>query len=183
MRDDNYYSSVSMSDYIHWVMRDKLYMTDKEIRDWYPLMEQLCNVEFVWNHPMDENRAFDGLELRSDFEYESGDYLDNSSGLMPKCTVFEMLAALAIRCEDQLMYNSFVGDRTSKWFFEMIHNLNLKKNSKIDEGIAEDIIEGMAFPLKNSKIKQKNEQIWKQLSAYLKERYMSDGQKLDLFDF
>ena len=174
MRDDNYYSSASISNYIHWVMMDKLGFTEKEAKIYHNLVLSLTDIEFVWNHPMDENRAFDGLELRSDFEYETGEYLDKDSGLMPKCTVFEMLAALSIRCEQQLMYNPSLGDRTSKWFFEMLDNLGLDKNSRVDDRIAEDIIAGYAFPLKNSRIKQKNEQIWKQLSAYLRENYLED---------
>ena len=88
---------------------------------------------------MDENRAIDGLELRTDFEYETGEYLDKTSGLMPKCTVFEMLAALAIRCESQLMYNPSLGDRTSKWFFEFLDNLNLNTHSRVNNTIAKDI--------------------------------------------
>lgn len=181
MRDDRDYSSASMENYIRWVMKDKLGMSDKEIKDYTPLIMDLSDIEFVWNHPMDENRAIDGLELRSDFEYETGEYLDKNSGLMPKCSVFEMLAALSIRCEDQLMYNSSLGNRTSKWFFEMLDNLNLDKNSKVNDKIAEDIVSGDAFPLKNSRIDQKNEQIWKQLSAYLNENYLDDGDDLELF--
>lgn len=173
MRDDMHYSSASISNYIHWVMRDKLGFTEKECRNYYHLVSALTDVEFTWNHPMDENRAIDGLELRSDFEYETGEYLDSSSGLMPKCTIFEMLAALSIRCEE-LMYNPSLGNRTSKWFFEMLDNLELDKNSRVSDKLADDILNGRAFPLKNSRIKQKNEQIWKQLNTYLRENYFDE---------
>lgn len=181
MRDNNIYSSASMSNYVRWVMTDKLCMNDREVKRYFNLLMDLSKVAFVWNHPMDENRAIDGLELRTDFEYETGDYLDASSGLMPKCTVFEMLAALAIRCENQLMYNASLGNRTSKWFFEMLDNLDLSPNSVVKDDISIKIIEGGAFPLKNSKIHQRNEQIWKQLSSYLAENYFNDGGDLELF--
>ena len=187
MRDSNYYSSASISTYIHWVLKDKLKLTDKEAKHYSYLVRSLTNVEFVWRHPMDENRAIDGLDLRSDFEYETGEYLDNSSGLMAHCTFFEMLAALAIRCENQLMRNLSIGDRTSKWFFEFLDNLGLL-NDKLStddiKGILEDFMDGDLdmFPLKNKGIVQKNEQIWKQLSAYINENYIDEGAKMELFD-
>ena len=187
-----------MSDYILWVMRDKLMLTEKEIRDYQYLLEVLADIEYIWIHPMDENRAIDGLELRSDFEYETGEYLDKTSGLMPKCTFFEMLAALSIRCEEQLMRNISAGNRTSKWFFEFLDNLNLTdytvgKWKGRDSDIIRSIVEeemlgkyrengvGGMFPLKNHGINQRNEQLWKQLTAYINENYINDGPNLALF--
>ena len=186
MRDNDYYSSASMSDYIHWVLKDKLKLSDKETKSYLYLVSAITNIEFTWRHPMDENRAIDGLDLRSDFEYETGEYLDNSSGLMPHCTFFEMLAALAIRCENQLMRNLSVGDRTSKWFFEFLDNLGLLDNKlSINdiECIVDDFMNGDLdmFPLKDKGIVQKNEQIWKQLSAYINENYFNDGSEMELF--
>ena len=32
MRDDRYYSSASMNTYIHWVLKDKLGLSEKEVR-------------------------------------------------------------------------------------------------------------------------------------------------------
>ena len=188
MRDDRYYSSASMNTYIRWVLKDKLGLTEKEYKQNLCLVSALAEVEFVWRHPMDENRAIDGLELRTDFEYETGDYLDKSSGLISGCSMFEMLAALAIRCENQLMRNSSLGDRTSKWFFEFLNNLGLLDCDDRDvEHIVEaceDFMDGSLdiFPLKRKGIKQKNDQIWKQLTAYINENYtMEDTDDMALF--
>lgn len=186
MRDDRNYSSASISKYIHWVLEDKLGLTNQEIRKYYNVAKTLTQIEFVWRHPMDENRAIDGLELRSDFEYETGDYLDKSSGLMGPCTFFEMLAALAIRCENQLMRNLSEGDRTSKWFFEFLDNLDLLDDRIREKDIintVEDFMDGKIdmFPLKKRGIIQKNEQIWKQLSAYINENYIFEDSDMEVF--
>lgn len=192
MRDDNNYSSASISNYVHWVMKDKLGFNDKEIKKYHYLVLAMTDVEYVWIHPMDENRAIDGLELRSDFEYETGDYLDKDSGLPPNCSFFEMVAALSIRCENDLMRNPSLGDRTSKWFFEFIDNLGLEPDMNSDEiyeiinnfmnGKYKNNGEGGMFPLKKRGINQKNEQIWKQLSAYINENYyLDDGDDFTLF--
>lgn len=182
MRDDRYYSSASMSDYIHWVAKDRLKFTEKEWKENHILVSELAKIEFIWRHPMDENRAIDGLELRSDFEYETGEYLDKSSGLMPQCTMFEMLAALAMRCETQLMRDPMVGDRTSKWFFEFLDNLEVLDGSRPVEMACDLFFKGelALFPLKKKGIKQKNEQIWKQLTAYFNENYFNE-EDLTLF--
>ena len=191
MRDNNYYSSASMSDYIHWVLKDRLGLTEKEIKKNQRIVLALAKVEFVWRHPMDENRAIDGLELRDDFEYETGEYLDKSSGVLPNCSFFEMLAALSIRCENQLMRNLSLGDRTSRWFFEFLDNLGIESDMRTEEieGIVLDFMngnydpngEGGMFPLKRSGINQRGEQIWKQLSAYINENYLDDGEDMALF--
>lgn len=194
MRDDYIYSSASMSEYVNWVMKDKLHMTDREIRDYSRLVDILVQIEFIWIHPMDVNRAMDGLELRKDFEYETGSYLDKSSCLLPRCSFFEMLAALAIRCENQLMRNLSEGDRTSRWFFEFLNNLGLDGRTTNTREV-EDIIEramtgnfaadgsGGMFPLKKRHgINQRSEQIWKQMSAYINENYFHEDPDLLLFN-
>ena len=186
MRDSINYSSASISKYVHWVLKDKLSLTDKETHTYTYIVLTLTNVEFTWRHPMDENRAIDGLELRDDFEYETGEYLDKSSGLMSSCTFFEMLAALAMRCESQLMRSVSMGDRTSKWFFEFLDNLGLMDTNLRESEIksrAERFMNGELdmFPLKRKDIVQRNEQIWKQLSSYMNENYFDDGQNLELF--
>ena len=177
MRNNQYFESADMSTYIRWVLKDKLRLTEKEIKENFMLVSALAKVEFVWRHPFDENRAKDGLELRDDFEYETGEFLDKSSGLPGYCTFFEMLAGLAIRCENQLMRNSLEGDRTSKWFFEFLDNLEILgcKRSDIIEKRCEDFMAGKfeMFPLKD-KNSMRNEQIWKKLMAYINENYVYD---------
>ena len=187
MRDDYIYSSASMSEYVNWVMKDKLHMTDREIRDFLQIMKILATVEFICNHPMDENRAMDGLELRDDFEYETGRFLDKSSGLLPRCTFFEMLAALAMRCESQLMRNLSIGDRTSRWFFEFLNNLGI--DSPVIEvrtiiRLVDSSNYSKMFPLKSRSrnAAQKNEQIWNQAMSYLNENYMNEDPDLILFN-
>ena len=187
MRDNDYYSSASMSEYIHWVLKDKLGLTEKECRENRCLVSALAEIEFIPRHPMDENRADDGLELRSDFEYETGNFIDKSSGLMPSCTFFEMVAALAIRCESQMMRNLSIGDRTSKWFFEFLDNLDIlgcdDRNVEYIVDMCEAFMNGKKdmFPLKKRGIKQANEEIWKQLTAYLNENYGDDDSDLELY--
>ena len=187
--------SASPATYLDWIMKDRLLLTDREIKNYISLFNVLLDMDFFWIHPLDENRAADGLVLRSDFEYETGLYLE---GFNPRCTVFEMLAALAIRCESQLMRNSSLGDRTAKWFFIMLENLGLagfdnrhwSSSSRAEiEHIVEDFLNrkykrngvGGAFPLKHSRNNQSNEQIWDQLMAYINENFNEDDENLELF--
>ena len=91
------------------------------------LLNHLHQIDFQYTHPMDENRAEDGTDLRYRFGYENkyegsmiASYLDNRP-----CSVLEMLIALAFRCEEHIMQDSDAGDRMGQWFWNMIVSLGL----------------------------------------------------------
>lgn len=96
-------------------------------RDYGRLSEILYDIPFIYILERDENRAYDGIELRYRFMYERGmfdtDYVE-IFGDEP-CNVLEMLIALAVRIEDQFMDN-LQDNRTSFWFKIMLENLGLK---------------------------------------------------------
>ena len=92
------------------------------VRLYKELLWYLYSTEFYWVVELDANRAADGLDLRrslcDDF---SIDYFDTP------CSVLEMMIALAIRCENDIMYDEELGNRVPKWFWLMIKNLKLDK--------------------------------------------------------
>ena len=91
------------------------------------LLEKLFNTEFVWLIPFDANRADDGIQLRYRFGRENdipdpviGSELDNRP-----CSILEMIVALAIRAEEQIMGDPTIGDRTSIWIHDMLSSLGV----------------------------------------------------------
>jgi len=187
---------VTSNTYIEWVAKDKLGLSDNEYKNYSFLINTLSQIEFIWVHPMDKNRADDGIELRGRFSYETGYFLDSSSGITNKCSFFEMIAGLAIKIEVQIMRNSS-GDRTSMWFFEMIKNLGFyeytNKNWKAEyenniRDICQKVIKreynndgkGGLFPLKTKK-NWMNEEIWIQCMTYLKENFIKNDENLVLY--
>ena len=189
MREQDNFGPATSTDYIHWVAVDKLGLSDKQFRQYNFLFSDLSKIEFISSHPMDKNRANDGLSLRERFTYETGDFLDSSSGLTPKCSFFEMLAGLAIRIESQLMRNLSLGDRTSQWFMGMIDILGFSdytnKNWKYDKTdiitkTCNDICSKkiLMFPVKKNLI---NEEIWVQCMQYLRSKYPDNGD-LELYN-
>jgi hypothetical protein len=88
------------------------------------LLTHLHKTKFTFTIRKDSGREEDGVNLRYRYAYESGfvcadGYLDGD------CTMLEMLIALAIRCETDIMDNPAYGDRTTQWFWMMIVNLGL----------------------------------------------------------
>ena len=84
------------------------------------LLSFLHNNSFRHIHPMDENRANDGIGLRREFGLISGfDY----SLLTGPCSVLEMLIALAIRIENDICYDVDYGERIDQWFWNMVVNI------------------------------------------------------------
>ena len=190
MREQEFNNPATSNDYIYWVCTDKLGLDDKRYREYTFLFNDLSKIEFVPVHPMDRNRASDGLTLREKFTYETGEFLDSSSGLTPKCSFFEMLAGLAIRIENQIMRNLSIGDRTSMWFLGMIDILGFSccknKTWKYDYSIlvketCDSIInkKKLMFPVKKSLI---NEEIWIQCMQYLREKYPDKSDNLELYE-
>ena len=129
------------SDYYRWLL-DKVHF--KEYGHYERVLRYLFSREFYWVVPMDRNRAIDGLDLREDFAMEAGFQPYFWRGYLPDfCTVLEMMAALAQSCEDRLMGDPSLGDRTHVWFWIMMNKLGLDSltDSRFNEVRAQKVID------------------------------------------
>lgn len=154
-----------------------------EVRSHRKLLKHLHEVTFTFSIPMDQNRAEDGIELRYRFGYEEG-YSDHEIAVFldtKDCSLLEMLTALAFRCEEHIMDNPDIGNRTGKWFWNMIYNLGLGEMNDSDYDIEHvDYViqrflerkyfrngDGGLFTVNNSKVDMRSIEIWYQLCLYL----------------
>ena len=144
------------------------------------LLMHLHNIEFTWFIPYDDNRADDGIMLRRKYAlaHHNEELSDYISG---PCSVLEMMAALAIRCEESIMDDTLFGNRTGQWFWGMIRNLGLSpmNDSNFDAEFVDDVIarflnreyepdgKGGLFTIKNCDHDLRTVEIWRQLSWYL----------------
>lgn len=140
----------------------------------------LHDIEFRYSIQKDKNRARDGIDLRYRYALFKGnrqleEYLDGP------CSVLEMMVALSVRCEETIMDDPNVGDRTSQWFWGMLVNLGLA--SMIDERFNKDYVEnrieilldrkyepngkGGLFLIRNCDKDLRKTEIWYQLCQYL----------------
>ena len=149
------------------------------------LFHKLFTTEFYWVVPFDEDRAKDAKDLRKTYLDLVG--TDDCTGL-DYISVFEVLIALSIMCEDQLMGDPEYGDRTGDWFWMMVTNLGLQVysdanwtlESENDVAYIVDIFLsrrytytgiGGLFPLQICNNDQRKIDLWMQLNAYLIENY------------
>lgn len=109
------------------------------------LFSFLHSVDFRWSIPNDVNRAEDGEGLRWRYAKIREDRNYILECLDRPCSVLEMMIALAIRCEENIMDDPRMGDRTTQWFWQMIVNLGLgsMQDERFDEDIARDAVERM----------------------------------------
>ena len=106
--------------YLEWLAM--IAMPDEKQRsEYWEVLDRLHKTRFVALVKGDQNRAKDGESLRMDYE----DFTGESCDIFGECSVLEMMVALAIRCENQIMYDPDEGDRTHVWFWEMFSNLGL----------------------------------------------------------
>jgi hypothetical protein len=152
-------------------------------RDYATLMHHLHRIDFHSDVGLDCNRAVDGCQLRKTFCADNGydeAELNEALGNRP-CSVFEMMVALANRCEEQLMWNPDLGNRTSKWFHGMIVSLNLEHmtNDFFNEQYVNTVIEkflahnykrngqGGLFTIIDCEYDLRTVEIWYQMCWYL----------------
>jgi hypothetical protein len=97
------------------------------------------------------------------------------------CSVLEMLIALAIRCEETIMDDASMGNRTGQWFWGMINNLGLggMTDDIVDVGVVDSVIErflardyepngeGGLFTIRRCSEDLRTVEIWVQLLWYL----------------
>lgn len=171
--------------YFQWLC-NMIRATDGE-KSWWILMKDLYHKKFYSIVAHDENRAFDGLELREDFYKEI--WYPKYEEIKGECSLLEMLIGLARRIGYETMDPySDVEDTTAFWFWEMIKNLGLmiyddehyaeNHGNYFVEEILDDFVErrykrngkGGLFPLERSRKDQRRIEIWYQMSAYLNER-------------
>lgn len=146
------------------------------------LLNFLHHSEFIWMLPRDEDRALNGMSLRYRFrcevyrhDEEIEYYLDGP------CSILEMMVALSLDCEENIMSDPNIGDRTGQWFWYMITNLGLGSmtDSRFDERYVSDVIlrfinrdyepngKGGLFTVRHCDHDLRDIEIWVQLCWYL----------------
>lgn len=106
------------------------------------LLLHLHDVEFVYSIPRDANRAEDGIKLRDRFAYEE-DIPDIDLYLDGPCSILEMMIALTLYCEEHIMDDPAIGDRTGQWFWIMIASLGLNgmDDNRYEPRAVDDVLE------------------------------------------
>ena len=148
------------------------------------LLVRLHNTDFRYVITMDRNRGEDGISLRHRFILFNG-YEDTYDSVMRcldgPCSVLEMMIALGIRCEEDVMDDARYGNRSGQWFWGMIRNLGLGSmtDDRFNERIVDDIIDrfldrnydpdgkGGLFHIRDCDRDLRKVEIWHQLMWYL----------------
>lgn len=101
------------SKYFRWLVEQ---IDNGEASKYKHLLNDLFDISYRWIVELDGNRALDGMDLRRRFR----DGYDRDIG----CSVLEMLVALSIRFEHDVMCEP--GDEDpSRWFWLILRQLDL----------------------------------------------------------
>lgn len=150
------------------------------------LFTHLHKTAFRYLIPKDYNRAEDGEALR--YRFARIQYPELSPDtiidiLDSPCSVLEMMVALAIRCEEDIMDDPNIGNRTGQWFWGMIVNLGLgamrdaRYNSRVVDYVLDCFMDreydydgrGGLFSVRRPERDMRDVEIWHQLCWYLDE--------------
>lgn len=148
------------------------------------LLGRLYGEEFTFSLDKDLNRASDGITLRHRFALRvSLSPEDEDDMYDTPCSILEMIIALALRMEEQIMDDPVVGDRSGQWFWGMIVNLGLGSmtDDRYDETYVTSVINrflnrdyepdgrGGLFRVRHSQQDLRDVEIWTQMCWYLNE--------------
>ena len=146
------------------------------------LCEIMDGLDFTWTIPLDENRVEDAFDMRELYSDDTG----CDSGRQPvSCSLFEIVVAMAYRCDRDVMYDAYIGHRYSVWFHYFIENLFDGKARNAEMYLDEDEIvdicvrfmnrdyerdgSGGMFPIKHDRRDQRRVQLWLQMNLWLVE--------------
>lgn len=122
--------------YFKWLIFQIDNVPNVDWNDYNLLLRELHRTTFIWSEEtpelaMDINRAKDGLYLRERFDLEThlqvSEYFEE---IGKDCSVLEMMIALAIRIENEIMGEG--EELYGRWFWYMIKNLRLQKMTDYD---------------------------------------------------
>lgn len=174
------------SKYFHWMVRLVNDARPRRDKRYYDLYRYLDSVTFDYILPMDGNRESDGVNLRYRFGYEEriSDPIIASELDIHPCSVLEMMIALCMRCEEQIMTDPDIGNRLGEWFWDMIKSLGLTQMSDdyFDEAYTQSTVdkflqrrylrngEGGLFTIKRPPQDLRTVEIWYQMMWYLQDK-------------
>lgn len=172
------------TEYFSWLINFVGFERNNEV--FSRLFEQLHSIIFTWSIELDENRAKDGIELRDRFMSEFNlprDYIYELDG---PCSVFEMMVALHLRCEETIMTDI---QEQGFWFWKMIENMcleDMSDNFFDDEYVSHRIgimmerkyayngSNGGMFVIDNPRQDLRKTDIWYQFMWWLSENFYDD---------
>lgn len=154
------------------------------------LIQALHDKDFYWTVPNDDNRAFEGKELRCRFCFERNIFYDYDQ-FREAASMFELIIALGYRCES-IMVDQNENIPMRDWFWRIVANVSLDRYTDyMFDDVDIDIIlttiinrtyhpsgRGGLFPLKKPersiKKDQRKVELWYQMSSYLVENYYTE---------
>lgn len=178
------YADEIRSDYFQWLRNIVCTNRFSEAVSYDKLLFRLHSFDFRWTRALDADRAEWGLNMRyrfaQDRKYEAEFIKQCING---PCSVLEMMIALAVRCEEDLMDDPDYGDRTAQWFWDMIVSLGLGSmvDTNFDVECVDNTIQkflnreydrdgkGGLFTLKHAPFDARKVDIWYQLCWHLDE--------------
>lgn len=169
--------AVFEENYFNWLCTKAV---DPQHHEYHGLLTILHRTEFVWVHPMDSNRAEDGIELRTDFLRETG-FSAESEWMEQPASMLEVLLAFANRAQFQ------TDMPVRNWFIRFLANLELEHYHRVSASDIPEIEEilyrfiwrtyrpdgyGGLFPIQSTTRDQRKVELWYQFFEYVEDQHL-----------
>jgi hypothetical protein len=166
--------------YSDW-LKDQIKDHVHDIKNFNKLLDNLDLINYRWRFVMDENRALSGENLRKEYSYISGVFLDDVRE--GPASVFEVLVGVARNMAEQTEIE------TGDMFWLMMRNLGLDKltddvyNWRVVERVINPWLDGefspngkgSPFPLKDYEADATHLDLYSQMNIYIHENFNKGG--------
>ncbi len=157
---------------------------------YYRLARLLTSIEFYCVIDRDTNRVFDAYSFREKWWNENikpyNSLPMDETNMSSSVSLFEVLSALSIRMENEILQSPESGNRENKWFWMIMKNIGWDKYTDdsmddsdvnkikmdafriMDRSYSENGAGGL-FPLAKTTRDQTKVEIWYQMAEYIEE--------------
>ena len=163
--------------------------TPKDKYKYSRMLHELYLTPYHSSIRLDQSRITDGLDMREAFLDECG--FAGHRTFPVQCTVLEVLVAMCLRCERDIMCEPN-RDKTARWFWDMMYFSNLADypDNTFNREAVRDILDGILkhaytrngyggfFYIPESNENMRKMDLWSQMMHYI-DRELGD----DVFEF
>lgn len=129
---------------------------------------RLFDRKYYYVNPIDSSAYESGIGIRTDAIFDNVDILSIPNG---EPSVLEVLIALSMKIDKNIMYSELNGNRAARWFDDIMTALNFKKpDGNIDRQI-DRFLEGKAQITKRLRFEPHEKTLWEQVNMFYSKQF------------
>ena len=129
---------------------------------------RLFDRKYYYVNPIDSGSYESGIDIRTAAIFDNVDILSVPNG---EPSILEVLVALSEKVDENLMYSELNGNRTARWFDDIMTTLNFKKHDGCIDRQIDRFLEGKAQICKRIRFMPHEKTLWEQVNLFYSKQF------------